>query len=118
MEGKVVGLRKEIGLSMEGGFVEAYFVSPVDEVIEVDVEGEVLMSGVLVGLGWGEELVVEVGAEGAEGAAVVVFFRGASVVDGEDGSGLQEGEFLVEEFTDGFGDLEALAKGPVLVEEG
>lgn len=56
----------------------------MDEVVEVDVEGEILVAGVLVGFGWVEAHVMSVGAEGAEGAAMIVFGGIAAVVDGED----------------------------------
>ena len=50
----------------------------------MNVEGEILVAGVLVGFGWVEAHVMSVGAEGAEGATMIVFGGIAAVVDGED----------------------------------
>ena len=73
-------------------------VSPTDEVREVDVEGEILMAGVLVGLWWGKTLMLEVGSQGPEGPPVVYFFCVAAIVDGEHFAPGPLGELIAIEF--------------------
>lgn len=59
----VVISAEEFGLGGEVDFVEADLISPADEIGEEDVEGEVLLAGVLVGLGREKARVVGIGTE-------------------------------------------------------
>ena len=78
----VIGSEK-LCLGNEGFGFEPDLVSPTDEVWEVDVEGEILMTGVLVGFGWEKTLMLEVSSQGSEGPAMVYFLCVAAIVDGE-----------------------------------
>ena len=93
----VIGSEK-LCLGDEGFGFEPDLISPTDEVWEVDVEGEILMTGVLVGFGWGKTLMLEVGSQGFEGSAVVYFFSVAAIVDGEHFAAGPLGELIAIEF--------------------
>lgn len=79
-----IGEIEEVALGCERFCFEADLLGPVDEVGEMEVEGEVLVTGVLVGFGREEALVLEVGAKRSKGTAVVVLLLVSAVVDGED----------------------------------
>lgn len=93
----VIGSEK-LCLGNEGFGFEPDLISPPDEVREVDVEGEILMTGVLVGFGWGKTLMLEVGSQGSEGPPVVYFFCVAAIVDGEHFAPGPLGELIAIEF--------------------
>ena len=78
----VVGVEK-VGLSDERFCLKANLISPADEIGEVNIEGEILMAGILVGFGWKEALVLEIGPKSSERTAVIDFFRVATVIDGD-----------------------------------
>ena len=89
---------EKLCLGDEGFGFKPDLISPTDEVREVDVEGEILMTGVLVGFGWGKTLMLEVGSQGSEGSAVVYFFSVAAIVDGEHFAAGPLGELIAIEF--------------------
>lgn len=93
----VIGSEK-ICLGDEGFCFEPDLTSPTNEVREVDVEGEILMTGVLVGFGWEKSLMLEVGSQGPEGPAVVYFLCVAAIVDGEHFAAGPLGELITIEF--------------------
>ena len=93
----VIGSEK-ICLGDEGFCFESDLTSPTNEVREVDVEGEILMTGVLVGFGWEKSLMLEVGSQGPEGTAVVYFLCVAAIVDGEHFAAGPLGELITIEF--------------------
>ena len=74
---------EEFGLGGKRDGVPAAAFCPRLQVGEVDVGGEVLAAEAVVDLGALETLVVEVGAQGAAGAAAVEGGHGVAVVDGE-----------------------------------
>lgn len=54
----VLGVRfKEVVLALEGNSFEAFWREPVNEIVETDVGGEVLVTGVLIGGGRVDDLV-------------------------------------------------------------
>ncbi len=89
---------EELCLGDEGFGFKTDLISPTDEVREVDVEGEILMAGVLVGFGWEKALMLEVGSEGPEGPPVVYFLCVAAIVDGEHFATGPLGELIAIEF--------------------
>lgn len=101
---------QEFSLGCEADFLEADLISPANEVGEEDVEGEVLVAGVLVGFRWEEAHVVGVGAERSEGAAVVDFMGISAVVDGEHFTLLKESEIVVEPLVDRLWDFKAFGR--------
>ena len=89
---------EELCLGDEGFGFKPDLISPTDEVREVDVEGEILMTGVLVGFGWKKSLMLEVGSQGPEGAPVVYFLCVAAIVDSEHFAAGPLGKLIAIEF--------------------
>ena len=89
---------EELCLGDEGFGFKTDLISQTDEVGKVDVEGEILMTGVLVGFGWEKALMLEVGSQGPEGAPVVYFLCIAAIVDGEHFAAGPLGKLIAIEF--------------------
>lgn len=92
--------------------------SPLDEVGEIDIRGEVHAADVLVDFEALDALVEEVAAKGAVGAAVVDLGARASVVDGEHSAAFPEWHPTLKFTLERLVDLNPLVDRVVLLEAG
>ena len=65
---------EEFSLSDQAFCLQSDFLTPFDQIGKINVESEVLLARVLVGVGRKEAHVVSIGTECSEGATVVDFF--------------------------------------------
>ena len=82
-------------LSHESDGGESRLFSPVDQIVEVDVRGEILSSRKSVKVRPGEAIVVIIGPESSMWPPVMDFRRGSSIIYGDPFSLLEEGEPLL-----------------------
>ena len=105
-------------LGDEAMIVEAEVSSPADEVVKIDVSGEILPPGKSIEIRARDTLMMVVATDGSGGFAVINFFGSPPVVYGEKMSCLPVGEPVFHPLTVTRVDLKTLSGCPRLPEEG
>ena len=109
---------EEPALSGEGNGLDSEGLTPGNEIVEIDVGGEIAPAGEGVEFGADKAFVVGVGAQGAGRSAVVDLSWRSAVVDGEELAGGPAGEPGSEPMAVTFVNLQSLTRRPGFLEEG